>query len=68
MTANRTKTTLYYVQGEYEGKWVKTSVKYSDLEDAEWSLAKAINRYPGAKLRVVKEIVVVTTEIKVIDT
>lgn len=67
MTIRKTETTLFYVQEKYEGKWIKTSVKYNDLEDAEWSLAEVIDRYPQAKLRVVKETVVATTEIEVVE-
>ncbi len=66
MTTNRTKTVLYYVQEKYKGKWVKTSVKYDDLEDAKLSLLDISNRYPGVELRIIKETVVTTTEIKVI--
>lgn len=66
MTTNHTKTILYYVQEWYKGKWVKTSGKYDDLEDARLSLLYIVKHYPGVKLRTVEETVVTTTEIKVI--
>lgn len=62
----KTKTILYYVQEWYKGKWVKTSGKYDDLEDARLSLLDIVNRYPEAELRTVEETVVTITEIKVI--
>ncbi len=58
---------LYYVQEKHKGKWVKTSAKYDDLEDAKLSLLDIANRYPRVKLRMVKETVITTTEIKVVE-